>query len=164
MPNRELTPWTGNRGVTSFDRDPFASFRRQVDRLFDDFFTPPETRSFGGSATSPVVWPSVDVHETDQAYKVTAELPGLEQKDVEVNLRDNALTISGEKRQERKEEDGGRAYAERAFGRFERTIPLEAEVDADKVQANFKNGVLTVEAPKNPAARDKTRRIEVKAQ
>jgi HSP20 family protein len=163
MPNRDLAPWTGSRDITPFDRDPFALFRRQVDRLFDDFFTPPETRSFG-TAASPVVWPSVDVHETDQTYRLTAELPGLEQKDVEVSLRDNALTISGEKRQEHKEEDGARAYAERSFGRFQRTIPLEAEVDADKVQASFKNGVLTVEAPKNPAARDKTRRIEVKAQ
>ena len=163
MPNRDLAPWTGSRGIAPFERDPFTSFRRQVDRLFDDFFTPLEPRSFGAPAGQEV-WPSVDVHETDKAYKVTAELPGLEQKDVEVNLRDNALTISGEKRQEHSEADGGRTYTERSFGRFQRTIPLAAEVDADKVQASFKNGVLTVEAPKNPAARDKTRRIEVKAQ
>ena len=164
MPNRDLAPWTGSRGLTPFERDPFASFRRQVDRLFDDFFTPLEPRSFGASGNGTGVWPSVDVHETDQAYKVVAELPGLEQKDVEVSLSDNAVTISGEKRQEHAEADGDRTYTERTFGRFQRTIPLAVEVDADKVQARFKNGVLTVEAPKNPAARDKTRRIEVKPQ
>jgi HSP20 family protein len=87
----------------------------------------------------------------------------MEQKDVEVTLRDNALIISGEKRREHKEEDGGRTYAERSYGRFMRSIPLDTEVDADKVQANFKNGILAVELPKNPAARDKTRRIEVKS-
>lgn len=162
MANRDLTPWTGSRGLTPFERDPLASFHRQVDRLFDNVFAPLETRSFGAAAAG--AWPSVDVHETDQVYRVTAELPGLEQKDVEVSLRDNALTISGEKREEYKTEDGGRTYAERTFGRFQRTIPLETEVDADKVQASFKNGVLTVEAPKNPAARDKTRRIEVRTQ
>lgn len=162
MANRDLTPWTGSRGLTPFERDPLASFHRQVDRLFDNVFAPLESRSFGSAAAG--TWPSVDVHETDQAYRVTAELPGLEQKDVEVSLRDNALTISGEKREEYKTEDGGRTYAERTFGRFQRTIPLETEVDADKVQASFKNGVLTVEAPKNPAARDKTRRIEVRTQ
>jgi HSP20 family protein len=163
MPNRDLTPWTGSRGLTPFERDPLTSFHRQVDRLFDNFFAPLEPRSFG-AASAAGTWPSIDVHETDQTYKVTAELPGLEQKDVEVSLRDNALTISGEKREEHKTEDGGRTYAERTFGRFQRTIPLETEVDADKIQASFKNGVLTVEAPKNPAAKDKTRRIEVRAQ
>jgi HSP20 family protein len=163
MPNRDLAPWTRSRGIAPFARDPFTSFRQQIDRLFDDFLTPFDTT--GGLATEQGggVWPSVDVDETDKAYKVTAELPGMEQKDVEVTLRDNALIISGEKRREHKEENGGRTYAERSYGRFMRSIPLDAEVDADKVQANFKNGILAVELPKNPAAKDKTRRIEVKS-
>jgi len=161
MANRELAPWTGSRSVTPFERDPFTSFRRQMDRLFDDFFTPLEPRSFAADGGT---WPSVDVHETDQAYKVIAELPGLEQKDVELSLRDNVLTISGEKRSEHTQQDGDRTYAERTFGRFQRAIPFPAEVEADKVQAHFKNGVLTIEAPKNPEARDKPRRIEIKPQ
>ena len=162
MANRDLAPWTRSRGIAPFARDPVTSFRQQIDRLFDDFLAPFDARELttghdGG------VWPSVDVDESEKAYKVTAELPGMEQKDVEVTLRDNALIISGEKRREHKEESGGRSYAERSYGRFMRSIPLDAEVDADKVQANFKNGVLSVELPKNPAARDKTRRIEVKS-
>jgi HSP20 family protein len=165
MANRDLTPWTGGRNLTPFTLDPFNSFRREIDRLFDDFLAPAEPRSFSGSGgNGRPMWPSLDVSETEQAYTVTAELAGLDQKDVELTLRDNALVISGEKKQERNEEDGGRRYTERSFGRFERIVPLEAEVDADKVEANFKNGVLTVTLPKNPKAQDKTRRIEIRPQ
>lgn len=166
MANRELTPW--NRGgLTPFARDPFYSFRHEMDRLFDDFFAPVagEGRSGGAQPQGTAhMRPSIDVDETDQAYRVSAELPGLTEKDVELNLRDNTLTISGEKRTERDEEKGGRRYAERSFGRFERTIPFPAEVDADRIDAVFKNGVLTVTLPKNEKAQDKTRRIEVRSQ
>ena len=160
MANRSLEPFRPG-SLRPFMADPFSSFRRQMDQLFDDFFAPMESRSaapFAGGA-----WPSVDVDETDKGYRVTAELPGLEQKDVDVQLNENTLTIKGEKREERSEGQGGRRYAERSYGRFERVIPFDAEVDADKVQASFKNGVLTVELPKNPKARDRARHIEVKA-
>jgi HSP20 family protein len=162
MTQREMTPWTGGRGLTPLVRDPFTAFRQQVDRLFDDAFRPLEARSFGEAAAG-AVWPNLDVDETDKAYVVTAELPGLEQKDVELTLRDNALILSGEKRQEHREENGGRTYAERSYGRFQRAIPLDSEVDADKVEARFKNGVLTVNLPKNAKAQDKTRRIEIRS-
>ena len=106
-----------------------------MDRLFDDFFAPAagEGRSFAqppqqGAAS--FVSPSIDVDESEQAYVVTAELPGIAEQDIELNLRDNALTISGEKRSERNEEEGGRRYCERSFGRFQRTIPFPNEVDA----------------------------------
>jgi HSP20 family protein len=163
MANRDLTPWAGGRSLSPFVADPFSSFRREMDRLFDDFLIPAEGRSFSGS-NGGAMRPSLDLAETDQAYTVTAELPGLEQKDVELTLRDNALVLSGEKRQEHEEHNGGRRYTERAFGRFERIVPLEAEVDADKVEARFKNGVLTVTLPKNPKAQEKTRRIEIRPQ
>jgi HSP20 family protein len=166
MANRELTPW--NRGgLTPFGRDPFSSFRSEIDRLFDDFFAPVtgEGRNFAAAGQpAALLRPNIDVDETDQAYRVSAELPGLTEKDVEINLRDNTLTISGEKRSEHQEEKGGRRYAERTFGRFERTIPFPAEVDADRVDAVFRNGVLTVTLPKNEKAQDKTRRIEVRSQ
>lgn len=164
MISRDLTPWAGgSRSLSPLTSDPFATFRREMDRLFDDFLIPGEARSFGAS-NGGGLRPSLDVAESDQAYTVMAELPGLEQKDVEVTLRDNALILSGEKRAERHEENGGRRYAERSFGRFERIVPFEAEVDADKVEAGFKNGVLTVTLPKNPKAQDKVRRIEVRPQ
>jgi HSP20 family protein len=149
MANRDLSPWRR---------------RHEMDRLFDDFFAPAEGRSFapaGRGAAQSMVTPSLDVEETEQAYTVTAELPGIDQKDVDLRLDENALTISGEKRSERKEEDGERRYSERSFGRFERTIPFAAEIDADRVEANFENGVLRITLPKNARAHDKTRRIQI---
>lgn len=160
MANRDLTPWRMPSAPAL--RDPFGSFRREMDRLFDDFFAPAEARSFAAPAeVRGAVMPSIDVDETEQAYTVTAELPGIDPKDVELDLRENALMLRGEKRSERKEEDGGRRYSERSYGRFERTIPFATEVDADKVEAKFENGVLKVTLPKNAQARDKTRRIQI---
>lgn len=168
MANRDLTPWSGGRGLSPFGRDPFTSFRREMDRLFDDFFVPTlvptEQRSFGSGAAATTLRPSVEVAETDQAYTVTAELPGLEQKDVELNLRDNALILSGEKRQETSQDNGGLSYTERSYGRFERVLPFGEEVDPDRIEAKFKNGVLTVTLPKNPKAKEKARRIEIRPQ
>jgi len=162
MANRDLTPW--RRGLSPFGRDPFHGFRREMNRLFDDFFAPVagEGRSFAGPAA--VLTPSVDVDETEEAYVVTAEVPGIAEKDIELSLADNALTLSGEKRSEHEEESEGRRYSERSYGRFSRTIPFDAEIDADKVEATCANGVLKVTLPKNPNAREKSRRIEVKAQ
>lgn len=171
MANRDLTTQGASRGVSAYGRDPFSLFRREMDRLFEDFFTPLEGRSFGAPAAGQAapsgqmmgsVWPSLDVDESPGAYTVTAELPGLEQKDVELNLQDNVLTLSGEKRQERKEGDGGRAYVERMYGRFERTIPFPTEIDPDKVEASFRNGVLKITLPKNAQAQERSRRIEIK--
>lgn len=161
MANRNLSRWSGG-APASVPRDPFSLFRREMDRLFDDFLTPGEARSFATPGQASGAWPSIDVDEKEDAYKVTAEIPGMKDQEIELCLRDNALILSGEKRSERKEEDGGRRYAERSFGRFERTIPFDAEIDADQVEASCKDGVLTITLPKNAQARDKTRRIEIK--
>lgn len=167
MANRELTPWTRGGGLTPFGgRDPFANFRQEMDRLFEDFFAPTEPRTFARPTLMAAValWPRIDLHETEQAYTVTAELPGIEEKDVELNLKENVLTLSGEKRSERQEGEGEQRYSERSYGRFERIIPFEVEVDPDKVEANFNNGVLTINLPKNPQARERSRRIEIRRQ
>jgi HSP20 family protein len=103
-------------------------------------------------------WPNVEVSETANEVKVIAELPGLEEKDVQLELRDGWLTISGEKRSEI--EDKERRFSERYYGRFERAIPVE-DVDQDKVGASFKNGVLTVTLPKLPASQHKAKRIAI---
>jgi HSP20 family protein len=152
---RELTPWRRQAGLQpfqSFARDPFASFRREMDRLLDDFFAPAEGRSFAPAARGEgmIIMPNVDVHETDEAYTVTAELPGIELKDIELSLDDNLLTLRGEKRSERKEEQAGLRYNERSYGRFERSIPFAAEIAADKVDATCEAGVLKVTLPKTP--------------
>lgn len=163
MADQDLTPWRRG-GLTTFAADPFSQFRREIDRLFDDFFAPaPETRSFAAAGEAGLR-PSIEVEESEQAYAVTAELPGLSENDIELSLRENALTISGEKRSGRSEEGGGRRYTERSYGRFSRTIPFPSEVDPDQIQATYRNGVLSVTLPKHPQARDQARRIEVKPQ
>jgi HSP20 family protein len=161
MANRGLTPRDGSRDVSTYSRDPFSVFRREMDQLFDDFLTPFGDRGASGRGGRSN-WPSIDVEETETAYKVTADVPGMDPKNVDLNLRDNILTISGEKQQEQKSEEGGRSWTERSYGRFERAIPFEAEIDADRIEAGYKNGVLTITLPKNAQAREKSRKIEVK--
>ena len=160
---RDLIPWNRNesRGMMTPALDqgsPFLTLQREMNRLFDDVFRGFDAPSVLGRSAN---WPNIDVAETDTEYKVTAELPGLEEKDVELTLRDSALIISGEKRDEREEKNEGRYYAERFVGRFSRTIPLPVEVDADKVGAAFKNGVLTVVLPKSEQARETAKRIPI---
>ena len=153
MATRELSPWRGNQVGWAFE--PFSSFRQEMDRLFDDFFAPARTTGNGGSTLRP----SIEMAEDDKAYHVTAELPGLDMKDISLDMRENTLAISGEKKSEKKE---GTHYTERTYGRFERVIGLPQEVDADKVSASFRNGVLTIDLPKNPRAQDKARKIEIR--
>jgi HSP20 family protein len=160
MANRAIGPWSGGRGLSPLNlRDPFGPFRREVDQLFSDFFTPGEGRSFAPAVAGEALWPRIDVEETDQSYIVTAEVPGLDEKGIDLSLRENLLTISGEKREERSDKQRGAAYAERFYGQFKRTIPFDVEVDEAKVDARFKNGLLTVQK-----AEAKARRIEVKRQ
>ena len=161
---RDLIPWNRNqdRGMMTPPRmeggNPLLDLQRDMNRVFDDVFRGFDLpQAFCRSAT----WPSIDLAETDTEYKLTAELPGLEEKDVELTLRENMLTLSGEKRDEREERNEGRYYAERFVGRFSRTIPLPEEVDPDKVAAAFKNGVLTVVMPKSHQARETSKRIPI---
>lgn len=157
MERSALRP-TGGRSPSD---DPFTAMRREMDRLFDDVGRSLGfTRPFWGEGAAPV---RVDLHENDRVIEVHAELPGVDANDVELQLADNVLTIKGEKKQEKSEEGKGFHLNERSYGAFLRRIPLPAEVDEDKVEARFTNGVLTVTLPKlaNEAAR--TRKIEIKS-
>ena len=168
MSVRDLIPWGGSNGkqlpsvFRDDDRDPFLSLHREVNRLFDDVFRGFDSRlpalgrfsSFGGGG-----WPNVEVSDGEKEIRVTAEVPGLEEKDIEVLLEDGVLTLKGEKRSETEDKD--RQFSERFYGRFERRIPLGHEVEDDKVSANFKNGVLTVALPKTERAQAKAKRIAI---
>ena len=103
-------------------------------------------------------WPNIEVSETDKDVKVVAELPGLEEKDVEIELADGLRSIKGEKKTEIQDKD--RLFSERYYGRFERRIPVD-DVDEEKVSAAFKNGVLTLTMPKAPQAQSKVKRIAI---
>jgi HSP20 family protein len=159
MDLKSLMPF-GRRELAAGD-DPFTAMRREMDRLFDE-----ATKSFSLARPAMglgVMAPRVDVKETETGIEVEAELPGVAEKDVEVQLADGVLTIRGEKRQEREEKEKGWYLMERSFGSFLRQIPLPVEVEEDRVEARFDKGVLHVTLPKSARAEAKTRKIEVKA-
>jgi HSP20 family protein len=137
------------------------TLHREMNRLFDNVFRGFDLTPFSrvdSFLNRGAGWPNIEVSETDQSVKITAELPGLEEKDVQVELANGVLAIKGEKRTE--SEDKDRLFSERYYGRFERRIPVD-DVDEDKVSAAFKNGVLSVTMPKAPQAQSKVKRIAV---
>ena len=160
---RDLVPWSrGERerspATRSDSLSPVMSLHREMNRLFDDVFRGfDDSRLLAGRSG----WPSMDVEETDKEYRVTAELPGLEERDVEVLLQDGLLTVRGEKKLE--SENRNRTYSERFYGRFERQITLDRDVDEGAVNATFKNGVLTVAVPKSARAVERSKRIPINA-
>jgi len=157
---------------TPQSRQPFESLRQEIDRLFDDFgrgLWQPFRRSL--SAAEPLfrrgltraTMPAVDVLESEKAYEITAELPGMDEKNIEVKVADGSLTIKGEKQEEKEEKKKDYYLHERHFGSFERSFDVPESVDADKIEASFKKGVLTVMLPKKPEAQKPAKKIEVKA-
>jgi HSP20 family protein len=134
------------------------TLHREMNRLFDDVFRGFDMAPFGGVSRM-ASWPHVEVVDNDKDVRISAELPGLEDKDVEVLIGDGVLTIRGEKKSAI--EDKERAFSERTYGRFERRIPLAWEVEEDKIEASFKNGVLTVTLPKSAESRSEVKRIAV---
>ena len=152
---RSLIPVGRDRGLVGTGYQPFASLRREIDRLFDDF-----TRGFP-AMTSPDLTPTLDVTETDKELEITAELPGLEEKDVQINMSDNLLTIRGEKKAEKEQKDKNYRLVERSYGSFERTLELPEGVSSDAIKANITKGVLKVTIPKPAPAQAK--KIEVKS-
>ena len=160
MALRELIPWNRDPRNLPARRtggdNPFLSLHREMNRLFDDVSRSVDIGRFAPPAA--MGWPSVELNETDKEVKVIVELPGIEQKDVEVELADGVLTISGEKKSEA--EDKERRFSERHYGRFERRIPVD-DVEQDEVAASFKDGILTVTLPKSAAAQRKVKRIAI---
>jgi HSP20 family protein len=162
MNMRDLIPWGRNQQTTPSryhdQGDPFMTLHREMNRLFDDVFRGFDMAPFG-SMSRIGAWPHVEVVENDKDVRISAELPGLDDKDVEVLMGDGVLTIRGEKKSEI--EDRERAFSERTYGRFERRIPLAWEVEQDKIDASFKNGVLTVTLPKSAESRPEVKRISI---
>ena len=164
MTSRSIVPfdWGGPTlpGRVAND-DPFVRLWNNVDRLFDSFFG--EGGLTGWQPSAGAIGLPVEVYETEGEIKVVAELPGVEEKDVSVELTGNILTIKGEKKAENERKEESYHVAERRYGAFSRMLQLAYEVEADKVQATFKNGVLSVTMPKPAELQRQVRRIEVKA-
>jgi HSP20 family protein len=168
MTIRDLIPWgrQNDQSPTAYrdsDRDPFMALHREMNRLFDDVFRGLDTRlpSFGALSSRSASWPNVEISDAENEIRISAEVPGLEEKDIEVLLDDGVLTLKGEKRSETEDKD--RQFSERYYGRFERRIPLGYELEEDKIDAHFRNGVLNVTLPKTAKAQSKAKRIAIRS-
>jgi HSP20 family protein len=155
MTLKSLIPVGGERGVTRPLSNPFSALQQEIDRLFEGF-----SRGFSGFSAREVM-PSMDLSETDKEIEITAELPGLEEKDIQLNVADNVLTIRGEKKNEREETKKDYYLVERSYGSFTRAVQLPDGVNADSIKAVMSKGVLKVTVPKPAPAQ--TKKIDVKA-
>jgi HSP20 family protein len=152
MAIRDLLPWHGNRNLSHATRE-MRQLHHRIDRLFDEFFNPSFSRDsyfleplFDESYT-----PVFDIDETDTHYLVNIDLPGVKKEDVKIEVRDNQLCISGERKEERK----GRGGYERSYGSFCRSFTLPSNVNGDGIEANYENGVLQISVPKAKVASGK---------
>ncbi len=159
---KSLVPSRSRSGLAPSDINVFGTLHREIDRLFDDL-----TNGFGlsGSQGTSSLMPSIDVTETDNEIAITAEMPGLERKDVDISLENDVLTIRGEKKMEAEKDDKDNKdknvhLAERSYGVFYRVLQLPPGVDPSSVQATMSKGVLKITIPK--PARSAAKKIEVK--
>ncbi len=158
MALKDLAPWHhGKSGAPAL-----SDLQREVDRVFDNFWSgfgaPSLLKENGGGIAMDV---RVDTSEDDKAYHVTAELPGMTEKDIEVTFADNTLTISGEKKEEKEVKEENYHRRERSFGSFRRAFTLPVEIDEGKISAAFKDGVMTIDLPKAKSAQKKAKKITI---
>jgi HSP20 family protein len=149
---------------------PFEGLRNQIDRLFRDFETGflqmplyRDTDNFWRRDFGFAVTPAIDIVEKDNSYEVTAELPGLDAKNIDLQLSDGVLTIKGEKNEEKEEKTKDRYVSERRYGSFRRSLQVPTSVDANKIEASYKSGVLTVTLPKSAEAQKQQKTIPITA-
>lgn len=171
MSVRDMVPFGGrrrhlrNRGLArQQEKHPLTRMHDEVDRLFDNFFS----KDFGslgrfGEGFSDYL-PEVDVQETDKEVRVSAELPGVDEKDIDVRVDGDNLVISGEKSEEKEDTEGDTYHSERYYGTFSRVVPLNSEVDIENADATFKKGVLKLSLPKTGNEKTAGRKIEVKGE
>lgn len=163
----DIIPWVRDKEqppVSDSERSnrSLVSLQRDINHVFEDFWRNVENGWNGRDDMMSLSSPSTDVTETDTSVDVSMELPGMTEKDIDISLSKNEMTIRGEKKIEHQEERKGVYMSERMFGSFYRTVPLPGGVDAEKAEAKFKNGVLTVSVPKTAEAQSKVKRIPVK--
>lgn len=165
MSVRDLSP--GGQHRREADRQPvldsFSRLHREMDRLIEEALPamrPPFGPWFDGGGA---VVPSLDVSETEDGLEISVDLPGIDAKDVSLTLSEDVLSISGERKEEQEQKKKNYYRSERSFGSFARHLALPYAVDADRVEARFKDGVLNITLPKSPQARAEERRIEIKS-
>lgn len=143
---------------------PVDFFRNEMNRLVDDFFKGFGLRPFSEEMESFGAFnPMVDMTEDESSVHITAELPGMDEKDIEINLNKDSLTIKGEKKTESENKDKESYYMERSFGSFTRVLPIPADVDPEKADAVFKKGVLNITLPKLVKEKKAQKKIKIKS-
>lgn len=141
---------------------PLTRLRNEVDRLFDDFgIALPSSSIFAFPARSAELMPAMDMAETDSGYELSIELPGLEEKDIDVEFADGVLTVTGEKREESEKKENGYLMSERRYGSFCRQLTLPADVDPDTIEARFKQGVLKLGMARDKQAASRKKKIKI---
>ncbi len=167
MALKELIPWKKPSSELAVRQDamlnPFEQFRREMDQMFNGFLSDWPMRSSLIDRRLGQFIPQIDVDETEKEVRITAELPGMDEKEVEVTLTQGVLTIKGEKREEHEENKRDFHHSELRYGMFQRAIQLPADIDADKAKASFKKGVLRITLPKTAEAQSSRRRIQIEA-
>ncbi|PSC07029.1 Hsp20/alpha crystallin family protein [Alsobacter soli] len=163
MDFRSLMPFSGSSLSRAGNGDPFMSLRREMDRMFDDFtrgWPAPSGMEQGGFLT-----PKVNVAETEKGLEVTADLPGVDPKDIQVDLTDGVLTLKAEHKSEKEEKDEAKRYhlVERSSGSYMRRFSLPFEADEDKIDASFEKGVLKISIPRSASAEKPAKKIEVRS-
>lgn len=163
--NNLLTKFRGRNDVPVHrgELDPFRGFQGEMNRLFDDFFEGFSMMPslYGAEGQSAMFSPGVDLSETDKDVVITVELPGMDKNDVSVEMDDEAITISGEKKEEREDKNRNWHFREQSYGKFRRVLPLPAAVNGDKAKASFKKGLLTVTVPKKEEAKVNRKTIDI---
>jgi HSP20 family protein len=163
----------GPSQLSARPKDFFGSLRDEVERVFEDFdrsfwgapmrWRGPDRDAFRGPRLSPAWTPSVDIAEKDNMFEVTADLPGIDEKNIEIKLSGGILTVRGTREEHKEEKKKDYYLSERQFGAFERSFQVPESVDSEKIDAHFKNGVLTVSLPKKPEAVKAEKKINIKA-
>ena len=153
-----IVRWNPARELAAFPTD-ILSMQREINRMFDDFFRSDRDESSLIAST----WrPAVDITEEDDAYVAKVELPGVNKDDVKITMQDNVLTIRGEKKEEKKGKEGNAQRVERYYGSFQRSFSLPTSVKSDRIEADYKDGILTINMPKAEEAKPKQIEVKVK--
>jgi HSP20 family protein len=163
MKVKKLLPVAGGKNQSEYDH-PFYSLQRGMNSLFDDFFRGFEVtpRGFYGRGQMGFA-PSVDVKENEKEVIIMAELPGVDEKEIEVTVANDTVTIKGEKKEEKEDKGKNYYYMERSYGFFNRVIPLAVEAESGKAEASFKNGVLSITIPKSQTANSKGTKVPIQS-
>jgi len=153
---RKIYPIAAERSNSLFD------LHREIEQIFSNAFRGFDVAPFSATETEGMLAPRLDIAETQNEYQVSAELPGVDEKDLKVTLEKGVLTITGEKKSESEEKGKNWHRSERSYGSFHRAVSLPQDADPDKISASFKRGVLQVSVAKKPAPKSDARQIEVK--